>query len=149
MLIAWGILILCAFVGGSKLKEFGATLIGTYICIKLSQLIYTPIVGLAIYKALDTTNENIDRVDNLEIVANCMDDQTTLDTDQVISGLNDQKDLIVTCFNMWWASIVMFGVEVLCGFILLLGSCWIENRNRDFDFWDEYKAWIKTYLILN
>ena len=62
---------------------------------------------------MKASNENIDRVEDLITVADCMDDQTTIDTDQIYSDLNQQKDLLKTCLNMWWVSVAFFALEVL------------------------------------
>ena len=74
MLIVWLLLLGLASWGSCKSGDIIVVTMGSCACIKVCQLIYTPIVGLAIYKTLNTANSNIDKVDELEKVANCMDD---------------------------------------------------------------------------
>ena len=66
-------------------------------------------------------NDNIDYVKELEKVANCMDETTVYDREQILSDLNEQKDKLVSCYRMWLVSVGMVILEVavfILGFIL-------------------------------
>ena len=70
-------------------KDISHGVVVGYGCMRICYLVFAPIVGMAIYRCLNTNSDSLDKVYDLESVANCMDDQTTLNTNQIVSDLND------------------------------------------------------------
>ena len=70
-------------------KDLGAALGVGFVCFRTCYFVFAPIVGAAIYRSLNSNSESIDKVYELESVAKCMDDQTTLDTELIVSDLNE------------------------------------------------------------
>ena len=56
-----------------------------YLCMRMCYLVGAPISGFAISSAWNTNGASLDKVDELNEVANCMDDQTMLNTDQIVA----------------------------------------------------------------
>ena len=113
-------LIIIFLIANDKGVEPGAALIFFYVLMRLMYVIQAPAVGYAIFQSLNTSDENIGKVDGLVLVANCMDEQTYIDTDQFLKLLNDQRDTIVTCLRLWYTSLGFCGFEVLAVIGLLL-----------------------------
>lgn len=69
----------------------------------------------------------------------------------MLSELNEQRDLILTCLNMWWASVVLLVLEVVLAVIIVSRAIMDERARRDNNYkWTkEYVSWLKAYLILN
>lgn len=78
-----------------------------------------------------------------------MDDVTTLDTDQLLSTLTSQRDLLVTFLRMWWASVIIFILEFAGLLIAKIASCVLERRQFHFDLKKEFYHWVTYYLVLN
>ena len=118
---------------------------------RLLYVIQAPAVGHAIFQSLNASDGNIKKVDDLVLVANCMDEQTYIDTGQMLKQLNDQRDLIVTCLGLWWASIGFCGFEALAIIGLSLFSCYKRSarRNPDYKWYKELGKFYKAYLILS
>ena len=125
-LMAWGacclwFYLICGagfYICPAKNKGIGTGLISSYAFMRLMYAIQAPVVGVKLSSAFDEIDENIDYVNELEKIANCMDETTFFDRGQIVSDFNEQKDKLWTCYIMWLVSLGMVVLEVV---VLILG----------------------------
>ena len=87
----------------------------------------------------------------LQDVADCMDDSTTINIVQILSDLAEQNSLLTSCLVMWWASIGMCSLEVIGGITVLVFVCLDINyvRDHNYSWFKELGNFYRAYLILN
>ena len=112
-------------IGAERRCDKGLLIVMFYALLRLLYATQAPVVGVAIYSAYNKNNESVNRVDELERVANCMDEQTYFNSDLITSNLKEQKGKIVTCLGLWWVSIFASSMEALF-FLCLLGKFFLS-----------------------
>ena len=75
--------LLIPFIGAKENAEPDVFIPIFFFLLRFVYIIYAPPVGVYIYAALGVNDESQEKVKDLERVAACMDDYTTLNTDQV------------------------------------------------------------------
>ena len=149
MIIIYSLALICMCGGLPDGEHFGG-----YAFQRFSSCIFMPLTMVRIYQARDQVKSNLDRLDSLQLVADCMDEYTQFNAVQIKDQIQGQLDTL----NMLWTfalvcvGLVAFevGIAIVIGLYIFCFECFdVEIKTTFEQEWQDFKAFVKFYFKFN